>query len=84
MIQLTANEATLAVLSQAVNDLAEIRDTDGKVIGYFAPVALDDARLYADVAAHYDAAEMKRRKEDGSPGRTTAEVLERLQSLENT
>ena len=45
-----------------------------------ASVALDNARLYADVAAHYDAAEMRRREGEQLPGRTTVEVLQQLQS----
>ena len=84
MITLTVDETMLALLNQANQELAEIRDASGKVIGFFAPVATDHAHLYADVAAHCDPAEIKRRKEETQPGHTTAEVLEHLRSLEKS
>ena len=83
MTSLTADAAMAAVLGQ-VNELAEIRDASGKVIGFFAPVAIEHARNYANAAAHFDPEEIKRAKEEKGPGRTTAEVLSRLKSLEKT
>ncbi len=80
MIQLTGDDVVVALLSRVQNDLAEIRDPSGKVIGYYAPVALDHARLYADIAAHIDREELNRRKNDGEKGHTTREVFEHLLS----
>jgi hypothetical protein len=45
MITLTANDALLAALKQAT-DVVEIRDAQGTVIGYFAPVSAERAHLY--------------------------------------
>ena len=81
MLSLTADEATLALLSRAT-ELAEIRDASGRTIGFFAPVAVDKAHLYAQAAAHFDPAENQRRKAEKLPGRTTEQVLEHLRSLE--
>ena len=67
MISLTANEAMLAILGQA-KELAEIRDATGKVIGFFAPVALDRAQCYANAAAHIDLARVQRAKEEKGAG----------------
>jgi hypothetical protein len=77
MTSLVADDAMLAVLGQA-KGLAEIRDSNGKVIGFFAPVALEKAHLYAEAAARIDPVEMHRREQDRQPGHTTEEVLERL------
>jgi hypothetical protein len=45
MITLTANDNMLAALRQAT-DVVEIRDAQGTVVGYFAPVSADRAHLY--------------------------------------
>jgi hypothetical protein len=84
MITLTVDETMLALLNQANQELAEIRDAGGKVIGFFAPIAIDKAHLYADVAAHCDREELQRRKEEGRKTYTTKEVLDHLKSLEKT
>jgi hypothetical protein len=81
MSHLTVDDATLALLGQA-KDLVELRDGSGRVIGFFAPVSLEQAHRYAAAAARVDPTEMQRRKSDGQPGRSTAEVLQHLQSLE--
>ena len=83
MITLMADETMLAILAQA-KELAEIRDASGKVIGFFAPIALPQAGQYANAAAHIDPAAIQRAKEEKGPGRTTAEVLENLKSLEKS
>ncbi len=79
MTTLTADDAMLAVLGQA-SELAEIRDTTGTVVGFFAPVAIDRAPLFARAAAQADPAEVQRRKESGGKTYTTQEVLDRLRS----
>ena len=45
MITLTAKDAVLAALKQAT-DVVEIRDAQGTIIGYFAPVSAERAHLY--------------------------------------
>ncbi len=80
MITLTADDGMLAILSQA-NDLVEIRDANGKVIGFFAPIAFKDAQDYAKAAALFDRAEIERRKASKEKGHTTREVFEQLKSL---
>ena len=81
MISLIADDKMQATLSQ-VKELAEIRDSSGKVIGFFAPLALPDAQFYANAAAHIDPAEIKRRKEAGGKTCTTEELLHHLKALE--
>ena len=83
MTSVTANEAVLAVLG-SVKELTEIRDPSGKVIGFFAPIAVEHAQHYANAAARIDPAAIQRAKEEKGPGRTTAEVLQHLKSLEKT
>jgi hypothetical protein len=79
MITLTADEVTLAILRQA-SGLAEIRDPSGATVGFFAPVSMERAHLYAQAAAQART-EIERRKREEQAGRTTREVFEHLQSL---
>jgi hypothetical protein len=81
MTTLTADDAMTAALRQA-NSLTEIRDSNGTIIGFFAPVGLDRAPLYAQLAASADPQEIKRRGESGGKTYTTEEVLDRLRSPE--
>ena len=82
MNRLTADDNLQRSLDE-LEGLTEIRDPQGKVIGYFTPAAGDKtAAIYSQAAAHFDANEMKRRKESGETGLTTAEVLDHLKSLE--
>jgi hypothetical protein len=81
MITLTADDTLLAVLKQT-KGLAEIRDSAGTIVGFFAPVEMDRAHLYAQAAAQTDPQEIKRRKEAGGKTHTTQEVLDHLKSLE--
>jgi hypothetical protein len=82
MNTVTADSAFQQSLN-GLKGLTEIRDARGKVIGYFSPATADKtAASYAQAAAHFDAEEMKRRKESGEKGLTTPEVLNHLKSLE--
>jgi hypothetical protein len=81
VITLTVDDNVLALLRQA-KGLAEIRDASGTIVGFFAPVSLERAHLYAQAAAQADPAEIKRRKEAGGKTHTTQEVMEHLRSLE--
>ena len=81
MQSVTADAPMKAALGQ-VKELAVVRDADGTVLGFFAPVALEHAARYAEAAASIDPTLHKRQAKDG-PTRTTAEVLEHLKSLES-
>jgi hypothetical protein len=80
MITVTADDAMLAKL-RAANGLVEIRDGEGKVVGFFAPVSLENAARYASAAARIDRAELERRKAEENGGYTTREVFEHLKTL---
>lgn len=64
-----------------VKSLVEVRGEAGTVIGFFAPVALEHAPRYAAAAA-IDPMAAKRAAKEG-PGKTTAEVLDYLHTLES-
>jgi hypothetical protein len=81
LITLTADKKMLALLAQ-VKELAEVRDANGNVVGFFAPLSLPHGQEYAKAAAQIDPAEMQRRKKDKQRGHSTKEVLERLKSTE--
>ena len=81
MLTITADAAALAAFRQA-KVLAEVRDPDGNILGFFAPVSLDQAHLYAQAAASISPSEVKQRKEENGKTHTTQEVLQRLDSLE--
>jgi len=79
MNRITADSAMHKALSQ-LNNPTEIRDVNGNVVGYFTPANQQEAQLYAEARASFDKDEMKRRKESGANGLTTAQVLEHLKS----
>lgn len=81
MITLTVDGAVETMLSK-LNQVTQIRDVSGKVIGYFAPADQSEALLYLQAAAHFDHLEMKQRRASRQQGYTTPEVLEHLDSLE--
>jgi hypothetical protein len=62
--------------------LTEVRDAHGVVIGYFSPASHQNAEAYAQAAAHFDPNEMRERKRSAEKGRTTKEVLGRIESLD--
>jgi hypothetical protein len=79
MDHLVANGETLSALARATG-LTEVRDPAGKVVGYFAPVALENGAMAATVAGRIDWADVHAKK--GFPkGSTTREVFEHLLSL---
>jgi hypothetical protein len=83
MTKITVDSTTLAVLAQATS-LAEVRDSSGTLIGFFAPASLEHADLYAQAAARINPQEIRRRAEAGGKTYTTGEVLEHLRSLEQS
>ena len=83
MIHITADAELQAKLS-GLDGPAEIRDENGKVIGYFTPADRDEQNLYQRAAANLDCEEKNRRKKTGEKGLTTEEVVEHLESLEKS
>jgi hypothetical protein len=79
MITLTADDAVLATLRQATGP-AQIRDTKGNLVGFFAPANVGHVRLNGP-ATEADLPEIERRKATEPGGKTTREVFERLKSL---
>ncbi len=79
MSTITANPAVEMLLG-GLGEPTEIRDARGRLLGYFTPTACRQA-LYDEANAHFDPAEMKRRKDMRDSGSTTAEILEHLKSL---
>jgi hypothetical protein len=80
MTTLIASDAVLQMLQQA-KDPVEIRDGNGRTVGYYAPVSLDQAAVVARSLARIDWAEMDRRSRSTDPGVSTCEVFRYLQSL---
>ncbi len=82
MTTVIANEAVQAALG-SVKDKAEIRDAEGNLLGFFTPTEVELKRLYATVSERFDPEEIRLiiEREGHLPGRTTKEVLERLQQL---
>ena len=62
--------------------LVEVRDATGKMLGFFAAVKMDQAAQYAEAAAGIDPWALLRARREPGNGRSTAEVMERLQGLE--
>ena len=83
MTKITVDNKALEVLTQATS-LAEVRDSSGTLIGFFAPASLEHAHLYAQAAARLNPQEIRQRAEANSKTFTTREVLEHLRSLETT
>jgi hypothetical protein len=81
MTTITASEAIQSVLTP-LTGITEIRGPDGDVLGYFAPATDREKLLYRQAAAHFDPAEMKRRKQSEQRDFTIDEVLQHLASLE--
>lgn len=65
-----------------LNQPTEIRDANGRLLGYFAPATDEEMILYWQAMRHFDPQELHRRKASGERGATTQEVMDRLQSLE--
>lgn len=81
MNTLQIDEKLLTTLN-AVSDLTELRDTNGRVIGFFAPATAANASSCVQAAAHFDRDEIQRLRNSKEKGSPTANVLKRLQKLE--
>lgn len=81
MVALVANSEFQAQLMDAC-EFSEIRDGTGRLLGYFMPVAPEDAELYRRAAEHFNPKEMERRLASNERRWTTEEVLARLDGME--
>jgi hypothetical protein len=77
MTTVTADNKLVSELS-ACDSVVEVRNADGAIIGFFAPISLEHAEQYASVAAKAYSAGINRAT------KTTSEVLADLESLEKT
>jgi hypothetical protein len=82
MQSVTADDVMKAALSQ-VKEIAEVRDANGTMLGFFAPTSLKNAALYAHAAANIDPAWVRTQKRTPEKTYTTQEVLAHLRTLEN-
>ena len=75
----TAMQGALGPLTMTT----EIRDAEGKVLGYFTPVAQKERELYEWAMKNVDLAELERRERSNEPGYTFEQVMAHLKSLEH-
>jgi hypothetical protein len=61
----------------------ELRDSDGRVIGYFTPAAEKDRALIEWAKKNVDLGELERREQSKEPGYTFEQVMAHLNSLES-
>jgi len=78
-----AERSLASVVSSSGDEEIEIVNADGSVIAHLIPVLNVSDQLYQRVAEDYlqEAAELRRRLANRTAGRTTVEVMERLQQL---
>jgi hypothetical protein len=79
MGHLTADGALLGVLRGAAGPV-EVRDANGKLVGFFTPVLEDEDALYARAAALFDPAELddvEKNEREWLPLRSVWERLDR-------
>lgn len=79
MFQLTADDTTRDKLTQA-SELAEIRDSSERVVGYFVPVGVRKARVLAEAPDQVDSVEIVRGRAKHQVGYTTRQVFEYLKT----
>ncbi len=83
MTSVTVDDRMLA-LFQTTASLAEIRDAQGVLIGFFAPVSLEQSDQYALAAARISPAELQQRIQGGGEHYSIHEVLHHLDELEKS
>ena len=83
MSTVTAPEGLLTLLSN-LKERTEVRDSNGKLVGYFMPFSQDEAEKYERAKKLFDPEERRRRKEtERGTGVTTEEMHKRVCSLES-
>jgi hypothetical protein len=80
MSVINADSYVLGILA-GVQQLTEVRDSNGRTVGYYAPASLQDAASVARTAASFDRDEIERIKRDGGPTVTTRQLFQQLQNL---
>ncbi|HEV3143932.1 MAG TPA: hypothetical protein VGZ47_08625 [Gemmataceae bacterium] len=80
MTVINADDHVLGVLA-GVHQLTEVRDSNGQIVGYYAPASLQEAAKVARAAASFDRNEIERIRRAGNPKITTRQLFQRLQSL---
>jgi hypothetical protein len=81
MVSVTVDEKLAGSLISG-GKLVEVKDTAGKVIGFFAPISMDLADRYVAMASQYYPIKDMPKLNPNGRDYTTAEVLEYLKSLE--
>ena len=81
MRQLIADD-NLRQKLETLDEQAEVRSPEGRLIGFFTPVTPAEEELYRRAAAEIDPQEVLRRKESGADGLSTEEVLDHLTRLD--
>lgn len=79
MSSLTANETLQALLS-GVTERTEIRDSNGKLLGYFTPMSQEMVKKYERAKKLFDPAEASRRKKLEGDRLTTEQVIAKLKA----
>ena len=80
-MNLVTADASIQAAFGSIDDVAEVRDPSGTLLGYIAPVGKEEDLLYARARQLFDPAEMERRRNSGSRDYTIEEVREHLRSL---
>jgi len=73
-------DPTLLAKLSGLSEQVELCDENGHRVGYFLPTAERDASWYAEEGLGISQQELERRMADPG-GRTTAEVLRRLEGM---
>lgn len=83
MKTMTADPALLNVIRR-ITEPTEIVDADGQRVAAIYPIDPNDAEFENEIRASFNFKDLRQRNEsERSGGRTTAEVLERIQSQES-
>jgi hypothetical protein len=73
--------ASIQAAFESIDDVTEVRDPSGTLLGYLAPAGKEEELLYARASQLLDTAEIERRRKIVSRDYTIEEVREHLKSL---
>jgi hypothetical protein len=80
-MNLVTADASMQAAFGSIDDVAEVRDPSGTLLGYIAPVGKEENLLYARARLLLGADEIERRRGIVSRDYTIDEVREHLKSL---
>lgn len=83
-MNLITADASIQAAFGSIDDIAEVRDPSGTLLGYFTPAGKEEDLLYARAIRLLDPAEIERRRKVVSRDYTIEEVREHLKSLGST